>query len=266
MLPRVTAVRFDKVMGSGRTKPCLLTAAYPDGDEVEVVTKFAAGCDTGLRALMTEALTALLAIDLGLLVPEPFLVRVEADFAASIPDLEVQSRARASVGWNYGSKKLPPGFSTYPAGKPLPHTLIATAAEVLAFDVFTENPDRTVRNPNLLLRGEEIAIYDHELAFFMEGIIGWKPPWSPGAVRFPRDESVEHRHVFAEQLRGRDFDLDRLVGAFDAISDDRLTEYGDALPEEWVGDGLVLNRILEYIAELRDHVDAAAEEVKGALQ
>ena len=45
------------------------------------------------------------------------------------------------------------------------------AAEILAFDTFIANPDRTVENPNCQSNGREFAIFDHELAFRMEGIL-----------------------------------------------------------------------------------------------
>ena len=104
-------------------------------------------------------------------------------------------------------KKLPPGFYTLPTERPLPRALRPVAAEILAFDAFIANPDRTVANPNCLFNGRELAIFDHDLAFLMEGIIGWKPPWEPGAIPFPKGLPPRSRHVFLEELRGQPLDL-----------------------------------------------------------
>jgi hypothetical protein len=60
------AIRFDKKMGIGRTKPLLLVCDSPDGD-VEVVAKFSEGCSMG--GLIREAMTAMFSLDLGLPVP-----------------------------------------------------------------------------------------------------------------------------------------------------------------------------------------------------
>ena len=41
MLNPVTAIRFEKAMGSGRTRPAILTCEAPDGAEVELVRTLA---------------------------------------------------------------------------------------------------------------------------------------------------------------------------------------------------------------------------------
>lgn len=117
MLTPVTATIFHRPMGVGKTAPSLVTCAQKDGDDVELIVKFAGGCEAGIGSLLREAVGALMAADLDLPVPEPFLVKVEADFVATIPEADDRYRqakrnAEASLGWNFGSKKLPPGFST----------------------------------------------------------------------------------------------------------------------------------------------------------
>ena len=263
MLSRVTAIRYHETVRSGRTHPCIFWCMQADGTEVELIVKLS-GAEMTLRSQIAEAVAALLAADLDLPVPEPFLVNVEADFVASIPDSAVRTRAQNAVGWNFGSKKLPPGFATIPADKPIPQALAATAAEILAFDIFICNPDRSVANPNCLTNGRQLAIYDHELAFFTEGIIGWTPPWEPGGIALPKGQPPRVRHVFLEELRGTPVDLDRMIGAFDTITPARLQEYRAALPPEW--DGRVLGTMLDYILQLRQSIALSVANLKGALQ
>ncbi len=164
MLEPVTAIRFDKPMKVGRTGPCLMGCIREDGTDEEVVVKFRAGCDMKERSLVAEALAALLAADLDLPIPEPFIVRIDPAFAAIIPDADARVKAEASIGWNFGSKRLPSGFSTIPKDQPVPSRLIDEAAEILAFDTFIANSDRTVDNPNCQSNGKQLAIFDHELA------------------------------------------------------------------------------------------------------
>jgi hypothetical protein len=57
-LPKVTAVRFDRRLGSGRTKPCIIFAETEEHEELELVVKLAAGCE--LRGLICEAFASLL--------------------------------------------------------------------------------------------------------------------------------------------------------------------------------------------------------------
>lgn len=230
-----------------------------------MIAKFAAGCELKERALVAEAITALLAADLDLPVPEPFVVKLSKEFIETISDGEAAEMAKADANQCFGSKKLPPGFATYPADKPLAQALIATAAEVFAFDHFIANPDRTVANPNLLFNGRQFAIYDHELAFFMEGILGWSPPWEEGGTQFPQGMPPQSRHVFLEELRGEKLDFARLSGAFDVISNMRLDEYRQAVPGEWIGDGTSIDRILGYIGELKEKLPLAIDQLVKAL-
>jgi hypothetical protein len=231
-----------------------------------LVLKFSAGCDLAERALVTEALAALLAADLDLPVPEPFVVRVDRDLAATIPDMEIRQRAEQSIGINFGSKKLPPGFSTVPVDRPVSNALMPVTGEILAFDTFIANPDRTVANPNCLTNGKSFAIFDHEAAFLTDGIIGWKAPWKTGGVHFPKNLPSGNRHLFLEVVREKTCDLDRFVGAFDLLTPARLSEYRAALPLEWVEKVPAIDGILNYLSELKNNVESACQNLKGALK
>ena len=231
MLSRVTAVRFDGRVQSGRTVPCRLTCEAADGTEVEVVAKLSDGCDRKVTALVMEAIAAMLAADLDLPVPEPFLVALESEFIAGLPDAIVADMARRSNPLAFGSKHLPPGYTSWPVGKTIPKDAIATAAEIFAFDALTMNDDRRPTNPNCLFSGSTLAIYDHEMAFpSTEGIIGWQPPWKIGALEYLKQT---RRHLFSEQLFGKAVNFDRFTGAWLAVTDERLAAYKAALPKEW---------------------------------
>jgi hypothetical protein len=266
MLRTATAIRFDKSVSSGKTKPGIFVCGLANGSEVELIVKFAGGCEMKERALVTEAIAAMMAADLDIPVPEPFVVVLEPGFADQIPDSAIRERAKRLPIPAFGSKKLPPGFSTIVADRSVPTALLQTAAEILAFDTFIANPDRTAANPNCLTNGRAFAIYDHELALFTDGLIGWRPPWESGGIGFPKGLAANRRHIFLEQFRGQELNLKRLAGAFDLLNESRLTEYRTALPPEWIGDGQAAQAILDYIAELKRNVNAAIKQLNTALQ
>lgn len=265
MLDNVTAVRFDRRMGSGKTWPCLLSAQRANGDEIELVAKFSAGCERRLGGLVAEAIAALLAADLDLPVPEPLLVDFDGEFVELIRarDPAVAERVAQSVPVAFGSSKLPPGFTVLPKDKAIPQAARAQAIEILAFDALIQNPDRRVENPNCQFNGKDFAIFDHELAFVTQGIIGWQPPWQPGGLDWLKGPV---RHVFYNELRGKAVDLTRFKGAWLALSDQRLHDYRQALPPAWTNDGGVADEALGYIAQVRDNIDAALAEVGRILQ
>jgi len=258
-------------MGVGKTTPSLVTCAQDDEKQVELVVKFAGGCEGGLGSLLREAVAALIAADLDLPVPEPFLVKIEADFVATIPEADNRYRqakqnAAASMGWNFGSKKLPPGFSAILKGRPISQAMLPMAAEILAFDTFIANPDRTVKNPNCQSNGREFSIFDHELAFRTEGVLFWKAPWEKDGVSFPKGQPDHLRHVFVDEVRGSNPDFSRLAGAFDVLTEARLNEYKAVLPDEWVKNESDLHRILDYVRALKQNMDVAISNLSDALR
>lgn len=254
-------MRFDGRVKSGRTVPCRLTCAHGNAVRVEVVAKFSAGCDRKINALVVEALAALLAADLDLPVPEPFLVEMDPDFILSVRDEAVLKMIQAGPPLAFGSRHLPPGYVTWPIGKSIPKDAFSTAAEIFAFDLLIANDDRRPENPNCLFNGASLAIFDHEMAFFTQGIIGWKEPWIPGALENFRTPG---RHIFADQIRGKPVNFDRLAGAWLAITDARLEEYWSALPDAW-NPSSEAEEALMYIGMVRDNIEPALNEVRRVL-
>jgi len=263
MLNSVAAVQFIKRIGSGKTKPCLLSCFLESGEEIEVIAKFSAGCERGVGGLVAEAIAAMLAVDLDLPIPEPTLVEIDPDFVGTIPDMEDADRMRASVSVAFGSKKLPPGFSLVPKDKAIPRALAVQAVEIFAFDALIQNPDRRPENPNCLSDGRNFAIFDHELAFMTKGIVGWKPPWKVGGLSF---FSHSGAHIFYNELKGKALNFDRLAGAWEAVSDARLQKYEKALPLVWANDGGVAQAALTYVAQVRNNIGSALAEVTRILQ
>lgn len=262
MLSHVTAIRFDRRVQSGRTVPCRLTCEDADGTEVEVVAKLSDGCDRKVTALVMEAIAAMLAADLDLPVPEPFLVTLEPEFIAGVPDETVAAMARRSSPVAFGSRHLPPGYTSWPVGKAIPKDALATAAEIFAFDALIVNDDRRPVNPNCLFSGSSLAIYDHEMAFFTEGIVGWQPPWEISSL-----ESFKQtrRHLFSEQLCGKAVNFDRFAGAWLTVTNERLAAYRAALPDAWNAASQHADEALLYIGQVRDNIEAALQEVRRVI-
>lgn len=225
--------------------------------------KLSAGADRGIGALVAEAIAGMLAADLDLPVPEPFLVRLDPDFVSAISDPIVRDLAGRSSPMAFGSRSLPPGYTTWPVGKQVPKDALMLAAEIFAFDALISNPDRRPENPNCLFVGTSIAILDHELAFFGEGLIGWRPPWETGSLEHLRQPTS---HLFCDQLRSKRIDMDRLTRAWAALTDARLGMYRGALPREWDEASGTADNAIELIAGVRDNLAKSMQEVMRVLQ
>ena len=259
-IPRVRATLILHPLSSGRTKPCVVFCTDAEGDSVEVVVKWRAGSELKETGSVCELMAGLLADDLDLPVPKPFIVEIENGFHRSVTKADVAELAENSVGPNFGCQRLPVGAGTWPKDKPVPVMLRPFAAEILAFDVLIQNPDRRRDNPNLLWSGEEIHLCDHEQAFsFLAGVLGWQPPWTGQGLDFYRN------HVFYQQLTGLAHNWDRLSGALDALTDSRLNEYLAAVPNEWRTNNAA-DRIADYLRDARRNREALFAVINRLLQ
>ena len=140
--------------------------------------------------------------------------------------------------------------------------MYSSAAEIFAFDMLIQNSDRRPNNPNLQYKGEQFAIFDHDLALITEGVLFWKPPWEEGALDVAGGLGA---HVLCAGLKGTTPNLDRLTGAWEAITDDRLEAYRMALPPEWDEAANVADTACLFLRQLRDNINPAIQEVLGVL-
>ncbi|MEX5536010.1 HipA family kinase [Pseudomonas syringae] len=264
MFRKVYAIRFDRPAGNGRNKACFLTCMDAAGDRYEAIVKFSAGCESGIGALIREALSAFFAGDLGLHVPEPLLVEVPTEFTAGPSYSEYGTFIASSSKFAFGSTKLAAGYQIISPAQPVSGPMIQKAAEIFVFDTFTANYDRGPQNPNCLTQGDFISIIDHELAFLMGTILFWKSPWLSGGAE---SLSSVDRHVFWIHIRKQSIDLDKMKYCLEQIDDARLESYIAALPDEWLaGQGNVIaNEIVSYIRDLRDNSAEAFNEVVRVL-
>lgn len=261
MFECVEAIRFDRKMGVGRTKPLLLVCDGLDG-EIEVIAKFSAGCSVG--GLIREAITAMFALDLGLPVPPPYLVQLSADFIDSIPDLTVADFLRKGDLFGYGSLRLPDGYAAWiePAGR-MSAELEQEALDIFAFDCWLTNGDRHVANHNLLTNGKGFAIFDHELALMTDLNLFWKEPWQVNALDGARPPE---EHVFFSHLRGRAaYPIDDVCARLAALTDQRINSYASALPPSWAAEAKMVATTKAFIMTLRDNLIPAGAELKRAL-
>lgn len=180
MLRTVVATRYVTPLREGGSLP----AVVEGDDDGTWVAKFR-GAGQGPKALVAEVLAGELARALGLPMPELVLLELDPALAAAEPDFEVQELLERSPGLNLGMDFLPgalplaaPGLAGIPPG---------LAADVVWFDAFVSNVDRTPRNPNMLLWHRRLWLIDHGAALYVHH--GWNDDRAAivaqGAGRFP---------------------------------------------------------------------------------
>ncbi len=159
-LPTFSATRYVQPLREGGSLPAVV-----DTDEGGLfVVKFR-GAGQGARVLVAELIVGGLALHLGLPTPELALVEVSSRFGRSEPDPEIQELLRRSHGINVGIRYLDGAFNfdLSAAGSLVPADL---AARIVWLDAFTTNPDRTARNPNVLVWQRRPWLIDHGAALY----------------------------------------------------------------------------------------------------
>lgn len=228
------------------------------GDAGDYVVKLRGSMDHGDSGSLCELVGSLLATEFGLLVPEPALVIIDEPFAAQVSAIEL-ARSRditRSVGLNFGCN-LMKGVTAWPVDKSIPDAMLQAAVNVFAFDALIQNPDRRYSNQNLFTRGDDIFVYDHELAFsFLVGILTDPEPW-----KVERDGYLAD-HVFYRQLRSRPVDLDKFLECLSALPG-RLSSITTMVPQEWNNGKLA--RIDQHLRLMAAQSQRFGEELRRAL-
>ncbi len=146
------------------------------------------GAGHGVLALIAEIIVAEIAERLGLAVPERALIELLPDFCSDDRNDELSDLLRASVGTNLGFRLLEG------AREPRTEELEALdddfAARVLWLDGLTMNPDRSVRNPNILFWHRRPWLIDHGSA------LPFHHDWASVTEDSPREPAVYAGHVF----------------------------------------------------------------------
>jgi hypothetical protein len=130
------------------------------------VVKFR-GAGQGVKALIAEIIVALLAREAGLPTPEIALIDVVEAFGRSEPDPEIQDLLRASHGINFGARYLDGAFN-FDTNAASDFISAELAARIVWFDAFVSNPDRTHRNPNLMVCDRKPFLIDHGAALYAQ--------------------------------------------------------------------------------------------------
>lgn len=159
-LPTLTATRYVHPLREGGSLPAIVET---DGGGLFVV-KFR-GAGQGPKALVAELLVGGIAEVLGLPVPALALVEVLPSFGRSEPDPEIQDLLKASHGVNVGMRYLEGAFNfdAAAAGELVSGEL---ASRLVWLDCFVTNPDRTHRNPNLMVWEGRPWLIDHGAALY----------------------------------------------------------------------------------------------------
>lgn len=207
----------DRVLGTlrGSSWPVLVSAGGH-----KLVGKLR-GSAEGVRPLIAELVVGALADALGLQAPERYLIELPVAVPSDDPHEELRDLLQRSVGTNLGLRYLD-GFrdvTVADAARIKPEL----QARIVWLDAFVQNPDRTARNPNLMIKAGQVWLIDHGAA------LNFHHDWRRVTEQSPREPgTIPEQHllrVSAAQLAEVDRELAQKIGpeilsaALDAVPD-----------------------------------------------
>ena len=216
------AIRYVQPLREGGSLPAVVET---DTGGLQVV-KFR-GAGQGAKVLIAELIVGGLAESLSLPTPELSIVELSERFGRSEPDPEIQELLRRSHGVNVGMRYLDGAFNFDPlaAGDLIEPGL---AARIVWLDSFVTNPDRTARNPNLMIWDRTPWLIDHGAALYVQH--DWA---SADSARTRTPFPLVERHVLlgrASSIQAADEALAPL------LTEDVVRALVDAVPDELLDD------------------------------
>lgn len=173
--------------------------AVVEGDDLGTYVLKFRGAGQGPKVLIAELVAGEIARVLGLPMPEVVFAELDPVLARSEPDPEIKDLIEASAGLNLALDFLPGAFAYDPAvdGPPSPEL----ASDIVWFDAFVSNVDRTARNTNLLTWHRRLWLIDHgaSLYFHFAG-----PDYAARAEGRFREIRSHVLLPYASDLRGAD--------------------------------------------------------------
>jgi hypothetical protein len=218
----VGATRYVTPLHEGGSLPAIVEA----DDDGMYVLKFR-GAGQGPKALIAELVAGEIARAALLPIPEIVLIELDPDLARTEPDPEIQELIKASAGLNIALDYLPGAVMFDPlAAKPSPRL----ASDVVWFDAFVTNVDRTPRNANMLMWHRQLQLIDHGAALYFHH------SWNEYMQRAADPFTGVKDHVllpFAGELQEADARMSKLITS-------RVVEDIVALiPDAWLGSDAV---------------------------
>ena len=232
MLRTVTATRYITPFREGGSLPALVEA---DDGELYVLKFWGAG--QGVKALVAELIAGEVARTLGLPIPELVLLQLEAGFGLNEPHEEIQDLIKASIGLNLGVRYLPSAFAYNPLMEPPPAADFAS--EIVWFDAYVTNVDRTPRNVNMLICEDKLWLIDHGAALYFHH------DWNNYLARSNTSFSFIKQHTLLKHAADLSGANKRMVAR---LNETLLHEIVEMVPDVWLGGEAQFDTITEHRA------------------
>jgi hypothetical protein len=251
----VHATRYVAPLREGGSLPAVVEG--DDGNQY--VMKFV-GAGQGAKALIAELIAGEIGRRLEMRVPELVYLIMDETLGRSEPDPEIQDLLRASIGLNLGLRYLSGALDFNILLSPPPAARLAS--QILWFDAYVTNVDRTPRNVNMLIWQDDLWLIDHGAALYFHH--SWDGFQERSRTPFP----MVRQHTLLPLAT----ELDRVDRELRALlSTESLRQIVDLVPEEWLGGETIFEDVaahrqgyVDYLTLRLEAADIFVGEAKNA--
>jgi hypothetical protein len=255
-----TPERVDSTIDQGRTQPLVVECSSASGERGLFVAKPMGFPEVTAKTALREVFGSLLARELGVDVPTPAFIDIDAAFVDATRRLPVLSGREMKPGRCFGSAFLGRGLASPTLDTRFDSDALKdSAARLYGFDLTFQNSDRLPKNPNCVLYRDRVVAFDFERAFeFL-----WRPAPPGNAVTACRPDQlwIARRHLlYGPVSRHRD----RLLPFLDDLAKlpGPLVESAlDWMPAQWHHDG---KKIAAHLKAIHADFDAFRNNLLGA--
>ena len=238
--------RYSAALREGGSLPALVETEAGE----TVVAKWR-GAGQGAAALVAEVIVGELARAVGLPMPGLCTLQLDAVIARNERDQEIRDLLIASDGLNLGMQYLRGALNYDPAaGMPVSPEL---ATQIVVFDTFATNVDRTPRNPNLMWWSDGLWLIDHGASLY------WHHGWDGTVERTDRPFPMVRDHVLLPlvadvQRHGRPL--------LDGLTDAVIANAVEQVPAAWLP--APASAYVAFLSSRRSAADRLLREVEDA--
>ncbi|CAN5523273.1 aminotransferase class I and II [soil metagenome] len=157
-LPVVRGVRIESAFSRGRSRPIVVETE----DDERYVVKLS-DTPTATRRLIAEVIAGYIGVALGLPIPRFALIEMGPEVDIAPLEQANKEKFKSSTLIQFGSLLVPDAVSM--RRKANYRIDPEMAGQIVWFDALVLNTDRMMRNPNLLVEGDELWLIDNDSAF-----------------------------------------------------------------------------------------------------
>ena len=237
MLETLHATRYVTPFREGGSLPALVEA----DDDGLYVLKFR-GAGQGKKALIAELVAGEIGRALGLPVPRLAFMQLDPILGRNEPDYEIRSLIEASAGLNLAMDFLPGSITFDPVANTIDPML---ASQIVWFDAYITNVDRTARNTNMLMWHKKLYLIDHGASLFFHH--QWETAKEKYASPFPAIKD----HVllrFAENIEAAGKELKP------KLTEETLNKIVNLIPQDWLQEEKHFHNLEEHYRSYQSYL------------